>query len=170
MIHPVVGRAVKAWLRYMPLALLACACAVRSPYSDACAGASQNVKKAFHYRSLGELKMNVAALDVGDRLDAYVYGMQCIHPPLQFLAGTLVDEPRALDETLHRLDGELDGSERFAYIELIRVLHEKHRIDLNSDKQLRKRVSESVFRVKDEVLQARLVRLFAKDGVMLRAP
>jgi hypothetical protein len=160
-------RAIRIWLPFLPVALLASACAVRSPYSDACAGVSSNVKKALHYRSLDELKMNVAALDVGDRLDAFVYGVQCVHPPLVFLASTLVEEPRAIDETLHRLEGELDDSERFAYIELIRILHEKHRIDLNSDRQLRERVSKSIFRVKDEVFQARLLQLFAKDGVML---
>ena|SRR5258708_7320087 len=145
--------------------VLATGCAARLPYSDACTSVSSNVEKAFRYHSLDELKANVSALRLADRLDAFVHGMQCVHPPFLFLANTLIEEPRTRDETLRRLDWELRDSERFAYIELMRILHEKKKIDINSDRLLREQIKRSLSRLEDESLRARLIRLFARDGV-----
>lgn len=155
---------VKAILSIVGICFLAAGCAP-FPQPSGCAKLSHQVLNAFSFKSTEELVSNVSALAVPQRLDAYVYGMQCLHPPHHFLAKTFVGSEDVMREIFRRMDSDLEDSERFAYLELIRDFHHEKYIDLNSNDDLRRRVGNNLLRYRSENRRAFSIHLFRADGV-----
>lgn len=135
------------------------------PRKKDCLEISLPIQKAFHFKSIDELVSNVSALPLEERMNAYVYGMQCLHPPHKFLARTLVGNQEAMWEAFQRMDSDLTDSERFSYLELIAEFHTKKYINLNADDDLRSRVRKSLSRYKSANRREFSIHLFNEDGV-----
>ena len=148
------------WLSSGPMG-----CTVLFPRPKGCDEVSATVQKAFQHRTLDELVSNISALPLLERLDAYVYGTRCIHPPLLFLEDALIDNKDAMWEAVRRMESELDDSERFTYLALILTFHERKHINLNVDNQLRGLVSKSLSRLKNQHSRAFAIKLYKEAGV-----